>query len=78
MKLSQNKKILNHLKSGKNISTWLAIKMYRITNLKARIFDLRDAGNDIYGKMVQHGDSRFMLYYMEDSTMFKIYGKCYK
>lgn len=78
MKESQNKKVLNHLMSGKNVSSWYAIKTWRITRLSARIKDLRDSGYDIYGKMVEHSNSKFMLYYMEGSKMFDIHGKCYK
>ena len=74
---TQNKKILEHLEAGNGISSMLAFKKWNITRLAARIFDLRKAGHDVFGKMVEHGNSRFKLYYLRDSNMFHIHGESY-
>jgi hypothetical protein len=77
MKESQNKQILETLLKGNGISQQQAIKMYQCYRLSARIKNLRDKGHEIFCKMVEHGRSRFGLYFMRDSPLFESYGACY-
>lgn len=64
MKHSQNQRILDHLMSGKNISSMLAFKMFGCTRLASRINELRQH-HDIKDRWVEHADTRFKLYYIE-------------
>ena len=62
MKITQNDRILRHLKDYGSITTWEAIQEYGITRLSARIKDIKDMGYTItdewlstpnrYGEMV--------------------------
>ena len=45
--MTQNERILRHLKDYGSITTWDAYAEYGVTRLSARIKDLRDAGFDI-------------------------------
>lgn len=47
-KLSQNQKLFRRLKTGKHITKSEAKSRYGIKRLAARIYDLREAGFDIY------------------------------
>lgn len=77
MNKSQDQLVLDHLESGKAISTFLAIKMWRHTRLSRSINTLRNAGHTIYGKMEEHAGKRYKVYFMEDSRQFEVYGKSY-
>lgn len=74
---SQNKLVKSHLEQGKAISTFTAIRRWHITRLSARIWELKNSGMEIYGKMVNHHDKRYKVYYMSNSRHFKVYGKSY-
>lgn len=75
--MSQNKKIREHLESGKAISTFTAIRKFHCTRLSARIKNLRDEGMVIYGKMHSHGGKQYKVYYTSDSPHFEAYGVHY-
>ena len=45
--MSQNKQILEHLKTHRGITSMQAFELYGITRLSGRIFDLRKAGHNI-------------------------------
>lgn len=45
--MSQNQKILNHLKTGRNITAVSAMALYGVFRLAARIKELKDLGNVI-------------------------------
>lgn len=78
MKKSHDKLVKEWLESGKAISTWKAIKMWRHTRLSRSINTLRNAGMKIYGIMAEHGGRRFKIYYTESNErFFKAYGKSY-
>lgn len=47
---SQNRKVLKHLRRA-SLTSWQAIKRYRITRISARIKDLREAGYRIKTEM---------------------------
>lgn len=45
--LTQKEQVLNHMKTEGSITTWEAIKKYRITRLSARIAELIADGKNI-------------------------------
>ena len=45
--MTQNQKILKHLKSGRSITPYTALALYQCFRLAARIADLRRAGYTI-------------------------------
>lgn len=47
-RISQNQKILKHLKSKKTITPMEALLFYQVYRLAARIKDLRDKGHKIH------------------------------
>lgn len=51
---SQNEIILAHMKEGRSITTWEAIKTYRITRLSRVINDLRNKGYKIKDTFVNN------------------------
>ena len=57
--ISQNKMVLDHLESGKGLTSMGAISLFKITRLSARIKDLRDQGHDIQSEMKSSSDSSF-------------------
>lgn len=58
----QNKIVLNHLRSGREINQIDAAKMYGVWRLGARIWDLRKAGHNISTTMLNMGNRRIALY----------------
>lgn len=50
--MSQEEKVLNHLKKHGEITSWTAIMDYGITRLSARIFRLREQGYQIETEIV--------------------------
>lgn len=48
--MSKLEKVLDHLLSGKSITSWEAIKLYRATRLSAIIYDLRAKGYNIHSE----------------------------
>jgi hypothetical protein len=53
--MTQNEKIMSYLKSGKKLNQKQAKGMFGISNLSARISELRDAGHFI---LFQDGDNK--------------------
>ena len=51
--MSQNQKILKHLKEKGSITSLEAIMEYRVLRLSGRILELREAGYDIQTVMVE-------------------------
>lgn len=64
--MSQNQKILNHLKEHKKITSIEAFEKYRITRLSARIHDLREQGHKITSDMVYGNECRYAVYRLEE------------
>lgn len=68
--MSQTEMVLAHLKSGKTLTSLEAIKLYRITRLASRIYDLRrtDEGKKIRGYLCEvktkFGKTHVKRYYM--------------
>jgi len=73
MKDSQNKRLLKHLKEGNKItplSAWQVLGIYR---LSARVFDLRELGNEIEMERVEvensHGEKFNVAKYSINSIL---------
>ena len=62
---SQNDKIKEHMLAGHTIDTWQAYKLYTITCLAQRIYDLKKSGVPILSKMVTRNGKRFCIYWVE-------------
>lgn len=62
---SQNVKVKEHMLAGHTIDTWQAYKLYTITCLAQRIYDLKKAGVPILSKMVARNGKRFSVYWIE-------------
>nr|WP_181717872.1 helix-turn-helix domain-containing protein [Psychrobacter sp.]QJS05822.1 HtH domain [Psychrobacter sp.] len=60
-----------HLMTGSSITTWDAYRLYRITSLAQRIFELRKSGLEIQSEMVIHNDKRFSLYWLDEATLLE-------
>lgn len=45
--MTQNERILNHLKTGKGITSIQAVSRWGVTRLSARIFEIREMGHRI-------------------------------
>lgn len=61
---SQNNLILNHLLSGKSITSWDSIQLFRCTRLSARIWDLRHKGYRIEEVDTELNGKRFARYFL--------------
>jgi hypothetical protein len=62
----QHTKIIkDHLKKHKSITTWEAIKKYKITRLSGRIFDLREAGVKIKSIWQESKGKRYVKYCLQ-------------
>jgi len=59
---SQNELILAYLKSGKSITPIEALENFGCFRLGARIFELREQGNDISVETIERGGKRFASY----------------
>ena len=64
--MSQNQKILNHLKEHKKITSYEAFEKYRITRLSARIHDLREQGYNITSDMIYGKEYKYVVYRLEE------------
>lgn len=61
--LSQGKQILIWLQAGKSITGMEALRMFNCWNLKGRIFDLREQGNDIETEMIKTSTRKWIAKY---------------
>lgn len=65
--LTQNQKVLNHLKNEGAITSMMAFSKYSITRLAARVKDLRDQGHEIESEMVYaSGSVKYAKYTLEN------------
>lgn len=60
--MSQNFKILQHLKQGNTITPLEALHLFGSLRLGARIKDLRDMGANIITETISHNGKRFAQY----------------
>ena len=59
---SQNHQILQYLQNGNKITPIEALNLFGCFRLGARIWDLREKGNDIISKLVTVGKKRLAQY----------------
>lgn len=62
---SQNDTVKAHMLAGHEIDTWQAYKLYNITSLAQRIYDLKKAGIPVVSKMVTRNGKSFSVYWIE-------------
>lgn len=62
---SQNERVKAYMLAGHEIDTWQAYKLYTITCLAQRIYDLKKAGVPILSKMVNRNGKRFCVYWIK-------------
>jgi hypothetical protein len=63
--MNQQEKILNHLREYGHITALQAIGVYRIFNLKGRVYDLRAAGWNVQTDMVSDATGkRYARYHL--------------
>ncbi|WP_446739791.1 helix-turn-helix domain-containing protein [Psychrobacter sp. A3] len=60
-----------HLMTGATITIWESIRLYRITSLAPRIYDLRAEGLIIQSEMVKHNNKWFAVYWLDEPTLVK-------
>lgn len=65
MKDTQNKQVLNWLKSGSTLTGKQAADYWGIYRLSARIHDLKRQGIKIHSKLEFDGSSHWSVYYIE-------------
>lgn len=66
-RLSQNDKILKHLKKGKKISPLQALRDFGCMRLAARVFDLRERGNYIVKDSRNQAGTVYAVYRLVDN-----------
>lgn len=67
LKITQTQVIKNHLLSGRSITTWEAIQLYRITCLASRISELRRLGLQIKQERINSDDTHWQVYWLDSS-----------
>ena len=60
-----------HLMTGATITTWDAYRLYQITSLAQRIFDLRESGLLIQSEMVKYNSKWFAVYWLDQATLLE-------
>ena len=63
---SQSEQILAYMKSGKSITPIEALNYFGCFRLGARIFDLREQGNDIKSETIERNGKRFASYSLKN------------
>ena len=63
--MSQNDKILAHLKTGKTINPQQALKKFGCMRLASRINNLKHKGHKIKSVMVYKGNVKYAMYMLE-------------
>jgi hypothetical protein len=69
MKVSQNKKILRYLQSGKSINRDVAHRLFSCTRLAARICELKGDGHSIISYREQQPDGVWFMAYALGATV---------
>jgi len=58
----QNKIVLKHLQTKGTLTGMMAVKVYSIYRLGARIYDLKQQGHDIKKVLVNSGKTHYAVY----------------
>ena len=71
--MTQEEKVLKHIKKNGYITSWDAIMQYKITRISARIWNLRQDGFDIKMKMLVNPKTKscYGVYYLKDKEIKK-------
>ena len=62
--MTKKDKVYMHLKTHRQITSWEAIRLYKVTRLADVIFKFKQDGLEIDTVMVQGNDSRFARYFL--------------
>lgn len=62
MSETQNAKVLEHLQSGRALTSITAIQLWKLTRLAARVKELRRRGYDIRTEWQSVGRTRYAVY----------------
>ena len=62
--MNQNTKILNYIQSTGSITPMEALILCNCFRLAARIYDLKQAGNDIHTQIINKNDKMYASYYL--------------
>lgn len=62
--LSQDLKVLNHIQTKGSITSWEAIKRYRITRLSAMIYNLKKMGYAVKCQWENRNGKHYKRYYL--------------
>ena len=65
---TQNKEILEYLRTGNTLTPIQALKKFNCFRLGARIYDLKEKGYSIQTKMISDGRKRFAEYKLVDNS----------
>jgi len=71
---SQNDTIKAHMLAGHSIDTWQAYKLYNITSLAQRVYELKKSGLSIKSKMVTKNSKTYSIYWI-DSDVIQSYSQ---
>ena len=66
---SQRDKVKEHMLAGNTIDTWQAYKLYKITCLAQRIYDLKQAGVSIKSKMLTKNSKNYSIYWIDSDVV---------
>lgn len=61
-KQRQNQIVLNHLQTKGNLTQLLAVKLYNIYRLGARVYDLKRDGHPIKTRLISEGSVHYAEY----------------
>jgi hypothetical protein len=62
--MTKKDKVYMHLKTHRQITSWEAIRLYKVTRLADVIYKFKQNGLEIDTVMVQGSDSRFARYFL--------------
>ena len=62
--MTKKQQILNHLKSGKTITSMEAIELYKVTRLAAVVHTLKKEGHQIESENVKGNNGNYSIYKM--------------
>ena len=66
---SQNDTVKAHMLEGHEIDTWQAYKLYNITSLAQRVYDLKKSGLSIKSKMVTKNSKTYSIYWIDSDVI---------
>ena len=73
--MTQKRLILDYMKSGKPITSMIALQIFNCFSLAQRIKNLRDDGHRIITKTVNAGNKRYAKYQLEEKMFCEKKGR---